>query len=747
MNTKKMISAAISLAMLFGTISTTNTFSPTDSFALNSYEFRSTGTDNSSESTEFETPTYGSIHVSTLPNKLVYNIGEELDISGGKAYGSGVWYKYGVETEPASWDITEAQSLDSEYFVVDSSDFDNTKAGTYEIIVSLAVAPNITDSFKVIVTDEATTHETYKFVEVKEYPEKVIYEKGSELDLSGLKFTGEPRSGSGSMREYTDSDLDDSAHCKIEILKGYGGGTSYSPSEFSTLPSGYYTVHIKGEVGDYYSYDLCYDVDISYEIIISKYPEYAPYPAQSFHGGSAFIEVVSYPDKSVYTVGEKLDLSGLEFIGENILSDGQYMTYTTAEFNRDFDDDSHNIKVYNAIDRYASISIVDKEGNSIRYDLPVAGEYTVHITGTAGEKDGYNHCYGLDISFPITVIDASAESITTTTTTSTTQSSTPQSTTTTATTSSSTQTSLNTHPIYQFEKVISYPTKTVYNCGEELDFSGLEFIGYYGTASQTYDDRYIRRDYWVEKKVVEVDGTSHDYKEFPSLPAGDYKVSILGNYYSDGGYNSCRGIDISYMITIHDDYPMETTHVTYKFDKVISYPTQTVYSCGQELDLSGLELTGVSKRGETFTYNTYDGDYYSYKLSVKITDDEGNSYRTEDFSDLPVGEYTVNLTGSVGDYYHYNLCNDVEISYNVTITEGGSSTGTTTKNKKGDANCDGKVSVADAVAILQSIGNPDKFELNTQGRVNADVDGIVGITANDALMIKKYDAGVISELS
>nr|AEV59212.1 scaffoldin C [Ruminococcus flavefaciens] len=66
---------------------------------------------------------------------------------------------------------------------------------------------------------------------------------------------------------------------------------------------------------------------------------------------------------------------------------------------------------------------------------------------------------------------------------------------------------------------------------------------------------------------------------------------------------------------------------------------------------------------------------------------------------------------------------------------------------KGDANVDGKVTVADAVAILQSIGNKDKYELKPQGKLNGKVDGVVGITGSDALRIQMLDAGKITELN
>ncbi|MCR5708657.1 MAG: cellulase family glycosylhydrolase [Ruminococcus sp.] len=65
----------------------------------------------------------------------------------------------------------------------------------------------------------------------------------------------------------------------------------------------------------------------------------------------------------------------------------------------------------------------------------------------------------------------------------------------------------------------------------------------------------------------------------------------------------------------------------------------------------------------------------------------------------------------------------------------------------GDANTDGKVSVADAVAILQFIANKDKYGLKGQGLDNADCyDPGDGITAMDALAIQKYDAKAITSL-
>lgn len=63
----------------------------------------------------------------------------------------------------------------------------------------------------------------------------------------------------------------------------------------------------------------------------------------------------------------------------------------------------------------------------------------------------------------------------------------------------------------------------------------------------------------------------------------------------------------------------------------------------------------------------------------------------------------------------------------------------------GDANLDGKVTVADAVAILQYIANKDKYPLSAEARSSADVYARGdGITASDALTIQRVDSGLIS---
>lgn len=74
----------------------------------------------------------------------------------------------------------------------------------------------------------------------------------------------------------------------------------------------------------------------------------------------------------------------------------------------------------------------------------------------------------------------------------------------------------------------------------------------------------------------------------------------------------------------------------------------------------------------------------------------------------------------------------------------------------GDANCDGKVDMSDAVLVMQSLSNPDKYGLKgsdpthitEKGQFNADVyeNGTSGITNEDALQIQKFKLELINSL-
>jgi mannan endo-1,4-beta-mannosidase len=98
---------------------------------------------------------------------------------------------------------------------------------------------------------------------------------------------------------------------------------------------------------------------------------------------------------------------------------------------------------------------------------------------------------------------------------------------------------------------------------------------------------------------------------------------------------------------------------------------------------------------------------------------------------------------------------DVQTTTSVTVTTTSSATSTTTAAVTsseggylaGDANEDGEVNMADAIAIMRSQADPDEYALSVQGKANADVwGGGDGITNNDALTIQQFEAGIVTSL-
>jgi len=72
----------------------------------------------------------------------------------------------------------------------------------------------------------------------------------------------------------------------------------------------------------------------------------------------------------------------------------------------------------------------------------------------------------------------------------------------------------------------------------------------------------------------------------------------------------------------------------------------------------------------------------------------------------------------------------------------------------GDANKDRIVNISDAVMVMQACLNPKKYgvdgtssdHITSEGEKAGDVDGIEGLTANDALVIQRFSLGLIDKL-
>ena len=126
---------------------------------------------------------------------------------------------------------------------------------------------------------------------------------------------------------------------------------------------------------------------------------------------------------------------------------------------------------------------------------------------------------------------------------------------------------------------------------------------------------------------------------------------------------------------------------------------------------------------------------------------------------IPLG--TAGNDISLSDYYNGTVTPPTPKTTTTSTTKTTSSTTATTNTttttvktdepatptKIGDVNLDNNVSVADAVTILQYLGNKDKYSLDSKAKANADCyNPGDGITGNDALAIQKFDAGIYKSL-
>ncbi len=117
---------------------------------------------------------------------------------------------------------------------------------------------------------------------------------------------------------------------------------------------------------------------------------------------------------------------------------------------------------------------------------------------------------------------------------------------------------------------------------------------------------------------------------------------------------------------------------------------------------------------------------------------------------VPVKRMTTTDSGVVNTEINCGYLKDGEkVAYTVKTTNGsvtvagGEGSGV---SLRGDANCDGRVTIADSTAILQHLGNQDKYGLSAQGLANADVADPAGVTTEDALRIQMLDAKLIDEV-
>ncbi|MDE7105360.1 MAG: RICIN domain-containing protein [Ruminococcus sp.] len=152
-------------------------------------------------------------------------------------------------------------------------------------------------------------------------------------------------------------------------------------------------------------------------------------------------------------------------------------------------------------------------------------------------------------------------------------------------------------------------------------------------------------------------------------------------------------------------------------------------------------LNGWTKTGEQAKNSgdvTFDIYEKSYKAGETVTLGTNSTNYT-------VVNYTVFVKEDVKEVVTTTTTTAPPTTQTTTTTE--SSETTLGVTLLGDANCDGRLTIADATAIVQHMGNQDEYGLSPQGLINADCcnpgDGVSGKDANAIQMI---EAGLITSL-
>ncbi|MCR5601512.1 MAG: dockerin type I repeat-containing protein [Ruminococcus sp.] len=146
-----------------------------------------------------------------------------------------------------------------------------------EIATTITTTLSTKTTYVTTTTNGPLTHPTYNFKEVVSYPTKTVYKQGEKFELDGIEFVGTHINGDDEHTYNSKSGIP--AHYETtptQITFTDKNGKVYSLGEkritsfdaFQEIPAGEYTVHITGDAGSYYSYNLCHGLDITYKITI-----------------------------------------------------------------------------------------------------------------------------------------------------------------------------------------------------------------------------------------------------------------------------------------------------------------------------------------------------------------------------------------------------------------------------------------------------------------------------------------------
>ncbi|MBR5371195.1 MAG: dockerin type I repeat-containing protein [Oscillospiraceae bacterium] len=335
---------------------------------------------------------YNRIVLEQLPSKLYYCLGEELDLTGALISGDGDSHFY---MEP----LTDHMDM------VDASEFDSSKFGKYTIYIhgrkdrvpfevyvdggsggtTITKESETYDTETTIITTVKNTHlhntpgsgcEDYYYditpgtdpLTLSAKPDKTVYRIGEELDLTGAALCGDYD------RKLKDTPL-------IEQMD------MVDASAFDNTKPGAYWISVTGEKDTIGFYVYVVEGDPGTFVEPEEIEITTTTAVQKTAQGSISIQA---PDKTVYFVGESLDLTGGMFSGGGAVYIGNMPEMHYDWFNCKLTD-YENMVDASAFDNTKpgtyTISVVDPYGISASFNVRVIPALTEESGDVNGDKN------------------------------------------------------------------------------------------------------------------------------------------------------------------------------------------------------------------------------------------------------------------------------------------------------------------------------------------------------------------------
>ncbi len=459
-------------------------------------------------------------------------------------------------------------------------------------------------------------------------------------------------------------------------------------------------------------------------------PEISAPVVGALYEGETFSKTLTPPTKTVYNQGDKFSFADFE-IGTIKMT----QVVENGEVKEKFDRIAYWVNWVDP-DCYFFVNEKGEKFDSRKFgEIPV-GKYSVEFAKTIEFSETENHkktyiIGGVDYSYEIEV-KASATSTKPATTT--------IATTTTAelrTTTSNTKASTTTPP----ETTSEFQTTTTFSTEDHPFISTFNTQLKVGeqTSMLIYE---LTKGFSVEiddPKIVSFEKKSDSHGIFTGLKDGVTKVHITTNNDKKVHTYTMR-VGTAVTTITSSDITTITTTTGFNSSTTTTYPEEMHF----EPHPTPLIIDRDVNVGEYIIVTVMETSYsdFGYKIEdesiIRLEHDE--EFAKGRIYGLKEGKTKIHI---------YPVETGKDFVFEITVLP------PIEKFVRGDANCDDIVTLADAVLVMQSIANPQKFglkgtdehHLTKKGASNADISGIDdGITNADALVIQKYMLGYIKDL-